>query len=94
MAAPKAVGRVKEKVKERAGQIPESDLIPLILDKAAIRARTIVLNASPSAATNVLIERKIANVDMSLWMTMINVSAMHGKRSAIAKAECLIQCHL
>ena len=94
MDALKAVGRAKEKVKERAGQIPESDLIPRILDEAVIRTRTIAPNASRSAATNVLTERKIANVDMSLWMTMINVSAMHGKPSAIARAECLIQCHL
>ena len=94
MDAPKAVGRAKEKVKERAGQIPESDLIPLILDKAAIRARTIVLNASPLAGGNALIERRIASVAMFLSMTMIDVSAMHGKQSAIARAGCLIQCHL
>ena len=93
MDALKAVERAKEMVKERAGPILGNDLIPRIPGGAAIRAKTIARSALHLAVTNVLIERKIVNADMCLWMKMTSASAMHGRRSVIEKVAYLMHCH-
>ena len=87
-------GKEKEREKGKADPIPGSELIPLLPVKAVIRAKTIELNASRSAETNALIARRTANVVTYLWMKMTSRNVMRGKRNAIERVACLMQCLL